>query len=307
MTLPDTAAVVVGVDGGGSGCRALVMTSDGVEVGRAEGPPALVHPSNPGAAADVAGSTVQEVLEEVGVTPPVGALWMGLAGAGRTLTQEAVKNALRSRNLAGRIGVGMDVEGAYRDAFRENPGVVLSVGTGTVLWGRFPDGSELRVGGWGSQLGEEGSGYWIGLQGLRAVVQASDGRGGETSLSGLILQDLGLPVVADLVPWMAGATKREVASLAPLVLRAAEAQDQAAEAIQGRALDALVQHLEVAQREWQPWGETFPLAVCGGLLNEGGLLRPPLLTRAESLGAEVSLAPILAVRGAAFLALRLLD
>jgi N-acetylglucosamine kinase-like BadF-type ATPase len=254
-----------------------------------------------------AGSTARTAIEKAGLTAPVGALWMGLAGAGRAKTQEAVEIALRSQELAVRIMVGMDVEGAHQDAFQEGPGVILSVGTGTMLWGRDPEGGKLRVGGWGQDLGEEGSGYWIGLQGLRAVVQASDGRGDSTALSEGVLDELGLSDPQDLVPWMAGATKRDVASLAPLVLRIAEEADAAAQTIRDRALDALTQHLAVAKRGWEPWGGAFPLAVCGGLLDDGGLLRPPLLARAGELGAEVWTAPVLAVRGAAHLALTLLD
>lgn len=307
MSGPAPGFLVVGVDGGGSGSRALVMGGDGSERARSEGPPALVHPSNPGAAAGSAGATARDALEKAGATLPVHALWMGLAGAGRPQAREAVEIALRSQGLALRTKVGMDVEGAHYDAFAEGPGILLAVGTGTMMWGRDPDGEAMRVGGWGHPLGEEGSGYWIGLQALRAVVQAADGRGGDTALSGAVLEALELGDAQELVPWMAGATKRDVAMLAPMALQAAEEGDTEAGRIRDQALEALVQHLEVAVREWAPWGGRFPLALSGGLLREGGLMRQPLLERARALGADPYLEPVLAVRGAARLALALLS
>ena len=106
----------------------------------------------------------------------------------------------------------------------------------------------------------------------------------------------------DLVPWMAAATKKDVASLAPLILAVAGEGDPTASEIQGRALDALAQHLDVARRAWAQWEESFPLAVSGGLLKEGGLLRGPFLERARAMGAQVEPGPVVAVRGAARLA-----
>ncbi len=280
---------------------------------RAEGPPALIDPSNPGAAAEAAGATVRAALSLAKVNPPVSSLWMGLAGAGRAGAREAVEIALRSQRLATLTRVGMDVEGAHQDAFGDGSGVLLAVGTGTMLWGRDPKGREFRVGGWGGLLGEEGSGYWLGLEGLRAVVRAADHRDPETLLSSVLLDALSLGDAQELVPWVAGASKREVGVLAPLVLRAAADGDAGAAAIRGRGIEALASHLTVAREAWDDaWddaggdvGASFPLAFAGGLLKEGGFLREAVGTIAEEMGAEISSAPVVPVRGAALLALRL--
>ncbi len=297
---------VVGVDGGGTGSRALVVDLHGRELGKAQGPPALIDPSNPGAAADAIALTLRKALAQARLRPPARALWMGLAGAGLSGAREAVEIALRSQGLALETRVGMDVEGAHRDAFGPGPGVLLAVGTGSMVWGRDPGGGEMRVGGWGGRLGEEGSGYWLGMEGLRAVVRAADLRDPPTLLTPALLGALHLPDAQDLVPWVARASKGEVAALAPLVLETAAQGDSTAGSILATGLEALGRHLDVVSEIWAPWGSSFPLAVVGGLLEEGRPLREPVLEMALRRGADLHPDPVIPVRGAARLALGLL-
>jgi len=297
---------VVGVDGGGTGSRAMVMTVEGKEIGVAHGPPALIDPSNPGGAAEAIGQTVGRAVAEAGLVLPARALWAGLAGAGRDGVREAVEIALRSMGLAGEVGVGMDVEGAHQDAFGQGAGVLLVVGTGSMAWGRDPEGREVRVGGWGGLLGDEGGGYWLGLQGLRAVVRAADGRGGETLLSNTLLEALHLHDPQELIPWLAVAEKGEVAALAPQLLAVAAQGDSEASGILQRALDELRLHLRQVESRWAPWGPPIPVALVGGLVQEGGGLRDSLEALVQEVGGELCPHPILPVRGAAQLARALL-
>ena len=296
---------VVGVDGGGTGSRALVMDRTGRELARGEGPPALIDPSNPGAAAEAIAETVQAAVSSADRQLPAAGLWTGLAGAGRQGSREAVEIALRSMGLASETKVGMDVEGAHWDAFGSDPGILMAVGTGSVVWGRDPEGGELRVGGLGSLLSEEGSGYWLGLEGLRAVVRAADGREPPTSLTGSLFSATGQSDVQGLVGWVAEATKGDVGALAPMVLDHAKSGDEAAERIREKGLLALGQYLEAIRRAWAPWGNTFPLALAGGLLGPQGALRDHVIPIASSLGADLHPQVVVPVRGAALLALSL--
>ncbi len=314
MTDPDAAFAptpsesphyVVGVDGGGSGSRALVLDLEERELGKAEGPPALIDPANPEKAAEAISETVKRSVRKAGLELPARALWTGLAGAGRASAREAVEVVLRSERLALETKVGMDVEGAHWDAFRSGPGFLLAVGTGSMVWGRDPNGLTVRVGGWGSPLSEEGSGYWLGLEALRAVVRAADHRDPPTLLTPTLLADLHLPDAQALVPWIARASKGDVGALAPTVLELADQGDPAAKAILGRGLEALAMHLAVVQRTWEPWGDRFPLALAGGLLEEGGPLREAVMDLSTEMKAELHPNPVIPVRGAALLALKL--
>ena len=119
-------AFFIGVDGGGTGCRALVTDGAGVEMGMAEGPAALVRAADPAAAAEAIAPTVLQAMDVAGGRLPAAALWAGLAGAGQAGARAAVEIALRSMNLAREVRVGRDVEGAHRDAFGTGPGVAAA-------------------------------------------------------------------------------------------------------------------------------------------------------------------------------------
>jgi N-acetylglucosamine kinase-like BadF-type ATPase len=199
----------------------------------------------------------------------------------------------------------MDVEGAHRDAFGGGPGVLLVVGTGSMVWGRDPEGREIRVGGWGSLLGDEGSGYWLGLGGLRGVARAADGRGPDTALTEVLLDSLGLPGPQAMIPWAAGASKAEVAALAPRILAVAfDGDPVGAELLKG-GLEALLRHLEVVRDRWPAGGGEIPMALTGGLAGGSPPFRQRLETLVAGVGGRLVPSQVIPVRGAARLALDL--
>ena len=92
-----------------------------------------------------------------------------------------------------------DAETVLRVGLHAEPGIALIAGTGSLAFGRTAAGHTARAGGWGQLLGDEGSGYAIGLAGLRAVVRAADGRGAETLLTRRLLERLELQDPGELV------------------------------------------------------------------------------------------------------------
>ena len=295
--------MVVGVDGGGTGSRALIVDLAGTALAQADGPPALVLPSDPGVAVEAIAVTIRKAAEIVGARLPLKALWAGLAGAGRAGEREAVEIALRSRGLARAVKVGMDVEGAHQDAFGGGPGILLVVGTGSMAWGRDAEGREIRVGGWGGALGDEGSGYWFGLQGLRAVARAADGRTPGGTLSEGILGALHLSEPHALIPWTASAPKGEVAALAPLVIGAALAGDPGGMEILEEGLEHLLVHLEVVRSKWPKEDSPIPVALVGGLVDGEPRFKRRLETLVKGVGGRLAEHAVVPVRGAAQLAL----
>jgi N-acetylglucosamine kinase-like BadF-type ATPase len=83
-------------------------------------------------------------------------------------------------------------------------GVVLIAGTGSIAYGRSEEGEEDRAGGWGHLIGDEGSAVWCGLEALRAVAHAVDGRGAPTRLVALLFQELGVGEFQDVLPHLYG-------------------------------------------------------------------------------------------------------
>jgi glucosamine kinase len=182
--------------------------------------------------------------------------------------------------------------------------LLLVAGTGSIAWGRGEDGREARVGGWGGLLGDEGSGYDIGLRALRAVVRAADGRGPPTELRDRLLGEIGLDAPEALIRWAAGAGKASVARLAPTVCGVANAGDEVAAAIVTGAVESLKAHVVALRQRLGPWRATPRLALAGGLLAPGGPLREAVVASTASFGCAVREEPVDVARGAARLALR---
>jgi len=295
----------IGVDGGGTHARAVIVDERGREVGRAEAPGAVVSLRAPEAAAAAVAHAVRSAAAAGGFALPGDVLWAGLAGAGHEASRLGVERALAGAGLARRVHVGTDVEAAFHAAFPEGPGLMLIAGTGSIAWGRRPAGDLCRVGGWGQQLGDEGSGYAIGLKALRAVARAEDERTEPTSLTSEVLRALSLDAPGELIPWAASATKAEMAALVPVVARCADAGDKTASDILEEAAAQLDAHVSALLRRTGPWASRPGLLLSGGLIAPGGTLRPILLRRLAAKPVDVRADEVDAAVGAARLAMSL--
>ena len=107
----------------------------------------------------------------------------------------------------------------------------MSAGTGSIAVARDSAGALQRLGGYGWQMGDEGSGYSIGRAALGAASRARDGRSPATALEHRMLEAARCSDFDALVRWAAAATPGEVASLAPHVLEVAAAGDPVAQGI----------------------------------------------------------------------------
>jgi len=298
---------VIGVDGGGTRTLAVVLDEEGSEVGRAEGGPAIASARDPLGPARAVAGVARAATTAAGLEVPVAALWAALSGAGREAARSAVELELGRLGVADTVRVGTDVEAAFHDAFGSGSGILLISGTGSIAWGRSENGREGRVGGWGHLIGDEGSGYAIGLDALRRVARNADGRAPQTRLQKAVLEHLRLSRPEDLVQWAADASKAQVASLAPVVTAAAEQGDSVASDILAHAVVELEGHVLTLLENLGPWQKPPRLALGGGLLGPGG----PLRLAVESVLAKQRLGPVDApldpARGAASLGRGLLE
>lgn len=294
---------VVGVDGGGSRTRAVLLDGAGGETGRWEGAGSAIDPRAPEEAAARVEAAVRAVAGEAGLPLPVAGLTAGLAGAGDADLRERVRTALESAGMARRVIVETDADAGFRDAFGDGPGILLIAGTGSVACGRAEDGRVDRVGGWGPLLGDEGSGYALGLEALRRVVRSVDGRAPATRLVDGLARALDLLDPRALVVWVAGASRAEVAALVPAVVEAAEDGDLAARELLDEAARTLAHTAAVLRDRLGPWSRPTPLAPMGGLLDPAAPLRPRLEAALTPGSWLLSPRTVNAARGAALGAL----
>ncbi|MYC00260.1 MAG: hypothetical protein F4X60_17145 [Gemmatimonadetes bacterium] len=288
----------IGVDGGGTRSRALVGDREGRELGAADGGPGLIDPSDPLVAAFRVAAVAREAAQRARVRLPARALWAGLAGAGNESARAAVEKELKDKRLALRVVVGSDLEAAHADAFGEGPGVLLVAGTGSAVRAVDPRGEVVTVGGWGALLGDEGGGYGIGLEGIRAVLRAADGREPHTRLTDALLSETGAADARGLADWAVGASKGEIAALSVAVAKVSKTGDVVAARVVHRALGAVREHLEAVPGRTEGWVGRPPVAFVGGLVREGGVLREVVVEVAGEVGYAVRLEEVVPERGA---------
>jgi len=231
--MPSPSAIVA-VDLGKSRCRVVVSEPDAGD-GRRSAPRSARRPLRDGvgapglAAADGVAAALDSILPLTAhLDVPISSISVGAAGA---WTAPIAASEL-ARRLADALGVPAavtsDVVSAHVGALDGDAGVLLIAGTGAAALGiaSAVDGARATlVDGWGPEVGDFGSGSWLGREALRAVLRASVGLGPRTDLTDAVVMPIGAP--SAIHRWLShdGALPRRLATLAPLVLDAAESGD----------------------------------------------------------------------------------
>ena len=303
------------MDGGGSHTRAWIAQDDGTIVGRGLAGPSNVHILGVDTSRRVIVEAVTGAWKAMGGPGerPCGfrAVFAGVAGAGAFEDQRALGSGLAADFGTDPVNcrVDHDLRIALAGALGGRTGAVLVSGTGSACFGATADGRTWKSGGWGAQLDDGGSGHWLGLQGLRALVRAADGRAQESTLVAMIVARVGTREPRAVLRALAdGSLSREaIAGLAPDVLAAAEAGD-------GIALD-IVDHgaAELAAMAAAVWTTLDLGAEAGaGLAGTGSVLeKSPIYRGACSRALERALPGVAlvdphlpAIAGAVLLALQ---
>lgn len=252
----------IGLDAGGSKTAALATT--GAEARRFDGPGAQATRDGTDAVAERLSSLVDEVRAAYDGAE-LGGLAVGLAGAGAPEVRDAVQAALRERIGPAPLTVTHDADVALEAAFGDGSGLVLLVGTGSMVYARSHDGTSARAGGWGPSLGDDGSGAALGRAALRAALAALDG-GPPTDLGERLATDFDLGDRAALVAAGHDAGQ-SLARFAPALLAAAETDDWQATQVLARETNALAQQAGWLATRLGDAVETR-IATCGGLSGE---------------------------------------
>lgn len=274
-----------GIDAGGTATKCLLLDEEGKVLGEHQGPPAN-YQAGAEAAANAIKATLREAMAGAGLDR-LAALGIGIAGAGRKPELAKMEQLLGRLEGVDRYALTDDGEIAVLGAHQGQPGIVLIAGTGSIAYGLRRDGQMVRSGGWGAILGDEGSGYWIGLQAVRTVIRSEEGRGGETALSTAVRQKLGITSLASLpaMVYQSSLGRKELASLVPAVCKTAQQGDPAATAIIDTALAELVLLVQAVEKRMD-----FPVAevaVAGGLFANPSLGAAFTRRLAASCGMKV--------------------
>ena len=294
-TAPETGGRwVMGIDSGGSKSIGVLLREDGYLGGIGFGGPANLYFTSEEDAQTAIRRVVTQAVEMArkrGLLPSpgqsaepggpaggpapleVGALYFSSPG----LRMEPAVEALRDLIRCGRIVLEDDAPAAFWGALAGGEGVVVLAGTGSFGYGRRGEKTAVK-GGWGPLLGDEGSGYWIGVRALQAVIRSYEGRGPATALTKLLRETLPYRLETELRRIVYGPdfTRHRLAGLAMLVSEAAAGGDEVAAGILAAAGRELAQ-LAVAVATELGWerDDPFPFSLTGGVSNAG-----PWLTEA---------------------------
>src|SRR5262245_1022502 len=224
--------LLLGIDGGGSTTRALLANRSGALLGAGAAGPGNYQATGFDTATRAIQSAIDAAFRDAGIAAagPVAALCLGLAGAGRPEDRARFEAWAARQALARRCVVVSDAELVLPAGTLAGWGVALICGTGSVAWGRAPDGRSARAGGWGYVLGDEGSGYDIALRALRLATQTADGRAAAPALLQAALDHWGLQEPEQLIGqvYRTETTRAEIAALARRIVTLADAGEPAA-------------------------------------------------------------------------------
>jgi N-acetylglucosamine kinase-like BadF-type ATPase len=286
--------LVVGVDGGGSTTRAVVLDPQ-LRV-LAEG---TSGPSNPlRVGIGTAGSAVRDAVDQACAQLAIHrddiiAAAVGLAGVRRKDIRDRMREKLRECLKEIKvIELYTDGDIALYGATDGRAGLVVIAGTGSICCGRNAQGNHVCAGGWGPIVGDEGGAAWIARKALQAVAQAADGRGEKTALTAAALNYFKISSPDDLstaiyAPTM---TNDRLAGFGRHVMRVAQAGDRVAQQILRKAGQQLGIAANAVIHKLRLENEKFPVAYVGGVYGAGDLVLDPMLEEINRVAKKAYLA-----------------
>ncbi len=218
------ATFYLGVDGGGTRCRARLETAHGVVLGCGLAGPASMRFGLDAATGSIMAAT-RQALSEAGLSEGVlGDVYagIGLAGTGHLGARQALETWRHPFAKAWFEGDGYL---AWLGAFGGEEGGIVVCGTGSI--GITYKGRTIRVGGYGFPVSDEGSGAHIGLNAIRYALRTLDGRATSTAFAKEILERFSSdPAV--VIRWSETASATDYAAFAAIVIRHAAEGEPAA-------------------------------------------------------------------------------
>ena len=264
----------LGVDGGQSSTYALIGDHTGRVLGTGRG-----GPSNHVAASEGRAKFTGAILDclsaacaEAGLDAAsirFSASCLGLSGG-----PEDKESILRDILRSDRTVVTHDALIALSGATAGEPGLIVIAGTGSIAFGRNASGKTARAGGWGYLFGDEGGGFYIARQALRAALQFEEGWGAPTALSELLLAATSANDINDLMHrfYTPEYPRPRIAAFAKLVDDSAESGDQIARAILADAAHELAGLARAVRGQLFSEGEPVRAAYIGGVFRSRTVL-----------------------------------
>jgi glucosamine kinase len=301
---------IMGIDGGATKTVAAVLDLESHTLHLAHAGPSNEDAVGAKAAVQALLDVADEAIARAGISEDaLAAAVIGVAGTDTDAIARQV-SAARTEHWI----VVNDVVTAWAAATGVRPGVGAISGTGSNVFGVGPDGRPWRAGGWGHLLGDEGSGYWLGAESIRAALRDRDGSGPETTLSDAVVEFFDAPSVEALAAlvYSKPLTKGEIAAFATETAKHAERGDAVACELYkrgarelGRQIVTVVEKTGLAA-DREGGAQRFPVGLIGSAFKAGAVFLETLVSVVHESApmAQVSVAEMAPVGGSLLLAAR---
>lgn len=300
--------VVLGIDGGGTRTRASIVSGDQVLARTESGSIKRLR-----VGATVAEENLRllltEAYKQAGVSK-LDAASAGVASATMPGVAEWITAVFKDFRVERSEVVGDEVI-ALDAAFQGGPGILQIAGTGSNCIGRAPDGRRESAGGWSSRLGDEGSGYWIGLHSVRRALHAHD-REEPTRVLQKIGEIWGTRSLEDLVNLGDSTPGPDFAALAPAISDLALDGDEVAVGVLRQAAADLVESVLLVRsklRRKHEIASEVPVAWTGGVIEQMALVREGFFAGLKAAAPEMPVAQqgVISLEGALWRAKKLAE
>lgn len=195
---------------------------------------------------------------------------IGTAGIHGLKGKDDMTRMIKSIGIDGIIYVTNDAEIVLAAESGDVEGIVLIAGTGSIAYGIDKSGKSYRCGGWGHILGDEGSGYYIGLEGLKAAIKCYDLRGPYTELLPMIKQEMNIDNIEQIMDFIykSDLKKSEIAYFAQIVDKAFELGDKKSREILLNASKELFDLVDAIIKKMKYKGRKTTVVANGSVLTK---------------------------------------
>jgi N-acetylglucosamine kinase-like BadF-type ATPase len=285
----------LGVDGGGTNCRAAITVDDGEVIGEGRAEAANHIRVGMETAVNHVVEAVAQACQQAEIKlPEITAACVGLAGVSHPDHHHQMLAALKEALTISDITLETDARVALAGATGNKAGVVIIAGTGSIACGINSRGRFARAGGWGPAMGDEGSGSYIGRRALESVVMSYDYRGEPTSMMEPILRHFGVSSPPELPPVIyddPDSALLEIAQLSKIAVEAAREDDKVAREILKDAAKALAVATIAVIEQLRMERDEFQVAYVGGVFEAGDLILDPLREEIQGFAPHAKVAP----------------
>ncbi len=254
---------LIGIDGGGTKTTVILAGKEGNVLKMKQGGPSNLRNVGIGDAAKKIYQLIDDVIDD---KSQIALSYIALAAIDEEFfdKKEEILKELKSAGLKGKIVVAGDQLAAFRSGSSQKNGLVAICGTGAAVHG-WRNGREAKASGWGF-FADEGSAFYIGIEGYRAALKSIDGRINKTEIADLIYEKWKIKDGESLNRRIYSNFMENLPAISLIVSQAADNGDESAQGILKKAGEEMLLSVRTVAGKLEI-EDDFPLVLVGGTFS----------------------------------------